>query len=775
MRRYGGKGWKGAAPGGGKAGAVDDSYFLEDPAPQQQQQPPEAGHGGGDDEYTRYMEELRQAAARDAAAAGGGAPRYDPEELKEKDAVTCFLDHREKHAAYGKFHISSRDDEATVRQTAARAEETGCASIVPPKATAAPNALTPFRRALYTPPPVVAERAPARNAEYNELHGVTVRVGLGRGARGGIGAAAPALAPVLSWGHLGLTPAVVSALEGMKRAEPTVIQTYAVPAALMGMDVVAYAKTGAGKTLAYLLPMCIHVEAQGAPYGKQRGPGGAVLLPTRELAQQVYQEAQAVGKLWGLTAVPLYGGVDKTQQYQAARRGFDVAVAAPGRLLDLLEHKGVAMNDCTFIVIDECDALCSMGFAPDVSAILKHVRGDRQFMLLSATRGGGVDKMVTALTGGAAAGTPLATIEVGSKGESSAVAQRVEVVPNAAAKWEKLWTDAITEARRGSVVVFANAAECCESVVGYLAAAAGLGVTAAVLHGQMEQHLRTAAITAFKAGEANVLVATDVASRGLDIPAVKAVISFDLPRDIDTHLHRIGRAGRGLGVDDGVGISYFNLEHDRSMAKPLAQHLAQNQQPMPAALKNIAYPAQPAPAPAPSGSSVAAVNPLLQGSAPAQVQYTRRAGPSSTAVPAQQKRATVDPPQQAASDPAAAFHGFADASPPTPTATTSIDLPKPKIVLPPSDTRSPAADPSLPPKTGHVTIDLPEGAKEAPKVKMFGNRRLHEPLVGSAAAAAAAPSMPAQPAAAAPAAAGYQQMLMQQQQAFMAAGGTTSG
>lgn len=340
-------------------------------------------------------------------------------------------------------------------------------------------------------------------------------------------------------------------------SKPTPVQSQTLPLALSGCDAIITAATGQGKTLAYLLPIAVHLANQQPlqPDLGETGPIVLILVPTRELAIQVEQQAKFIlalaiskeeknanGKLSSRTVI---GGQGKYLLRQELKKngGVDLVVATPGRLLDVLsDRKGLSLNRVSFVVLDEADKMLQMGFETDVRKILSSTRKDRQTLMLSATMGRQVEKVATEWLSNCAF-----RLAVGQTGEASHnVNQHVLVLPNEDAKESFLLEILPTFVQVGRTIVFVATRMQCENIASILRnkLPPNTGVALQTLHGDKHQSDRNAAVKSFKRGDVNVLIATDVAGRGLDIPNVQNVVSFDPAKNLDTHVHRVGRAGR---------------------------------------------------------------------------------------------------------------------------------------------------------------------------------------------------------------------------------------
>ena len=333
----------------------------------------------------------------------------------------------------------------------------------------------------------------------------------------------------MPFASLGLVPELVRAVteEGYER--PTPVQVEAIPLALAGRDVVGSAQTGTGKTAAFLLPILQRL----AP-GPRHTLRALILVPTRELAEQVLQSARAYGRHMHLTAAAVYGGVGMEPQTRALTRGVDVVVATPGRLLDHMERGHVKFGKLQILVLDEADRMLDMGFAPDVRRILSALPRERQTMLFSAT----VSREVDALARSALSGH--ASVEIGRRAQT---ADGIEHIIVAVDKLQKKGVLAkILSARPdGRALVFTRTKYGADKLVTHLRKE---GVAAHALHGDKAQSQRQRTLDAFRDGSADTLVATDIAARGIDVDGIRMVVNFDVPVDAEVYVHRVGRTAR---------------------------------------------------------------------------------------------------------------------------------------------------------------------------------------------------------------------------------------
>jgi ATP-dependent RNA helicase RhlE len=324
---------------------------------------------------------------------------------------------------------------------------------------------------------------------------------------------------------LGIAPSLLGALDHLKFSSPTPIQAKSIPPALEGKDMIGIAQTGTGKTLAFGIPML-----QRLAQVKGRG---LVILPTRELALQVDESLHKIGRGVGLRTAVLIGGASINVQAQQLKRTPHVIVATPGRLIDHLGQGTIRLDDVRILVLDEADRMLDMGFAPQLNRILSAVPAERQTMLFSATMPDDIVRIATKHMK-----LPL-RIEVARAGTA---AERVEQELYVVRREDKIrLLDRLLAEYRGSVLVFSRtkhgAKKICRDI-------ARMGHTAAELHANRSLNQRREALDGFKNGKYRVLVATDIAARGIDVTGIELVVNFDLPDNAEDYVHRIGRTGR---------------------------------------------------------------------------------------------------------------------------------------------------------------------------------------------------------------------------------------
>jgi ATP-dependent RNA helicase RhlE len=334
-----------------------------------------------------------------------------------------------------------------------------------------------------------------------------------------------------------LHPELLRAVEALGFAQPTAIQADAIPPALAGRDVLACAMTGSGKSAAFLLPILHRLRDQRA--GRTRA---LVLTPTRELAAQVDEHRRLLGRFTRVTGASVLGGVGFQPQIRAFQTGVDILVATPGRLLDLLRHPGRRLDGIEMLVLDEADRLLDMGFLPDVRRILDQLPQKRQSLLFSATLPSQIVELAREML--------REPVTLNTARQSAPATGITHSVYRAAQAFKSpLLVQLLESGEIGSVVVFTRTKHRANRLAGYLQ---DRGVRCALLHGNRSQSQRTEALAGFRRGETRVLVATDIAARGIDVRDLSHVVNFDVPNDAEDYVHRVGRTARAEATGDAI-------------------------------------------------------------------------------------------------------------------------------------------------------------------------------------------------------------------------------
>ncbi|MDX5364288.1 MAG: DEAD/DEAH box helicase [Pseudazoarcus pumilus] len=350
----------------------------------------------------------------------------------------------------------------------------------------------------------------------------------------------------MSFADLGLAPELQRAVAETGYTEPTPIQQQAIPVVLQGKDVMGAAQTGTGKTAGFTLPLIQrlsrHASTSTSP---ARHPVRAlVLAPTRELAVQVHESVQTYGKYVPLRSICIYGGVDMRAQVEELRKGVEIVVATPGRLLDHVQQKTIQLGQVEMLVLDEADRMLDMGFIPDIRRILDLLPEARQSLLFSATFSDEIKKLADRML------KNPQLVEVARRNMvSETITHRVHPVSSGLKR--NLLAHLLRHAPDEQALVFVDTKMLCGRLAHYLARQ---GISADAIHGDKSQGQRTETLEAFKAGTLRVLVATDVAARGLDVDDLPLVINFELPHTAEDYVHRIGRTGRAGRQGNAISL-----------------------------------------------------------------------------------------------------------------------------------------------------------------------------------------------------------------------------
>jgi ATP-dependent RNA helicase RhlE len=363
----------------------------------------------------------------------------------------------------------------------------------------------------------------------------------------------------MGFSKLGLSPELLRALTDLRFTTPTAIQKDAIPPAIEGRDVLACSMTGSGKTAAFGLPMLQRL--QNKPRGTTRA---LILTPTRELAAQIDEHLKQMAKHTGLTVAAVYGGVSMGAQRHALARGVDIVVATPGRLLDHMENNNAKFNGVEILALDEADRMLDMGFLPDIKRILQRLPKERQTLFFSATMPSEIVRLSKEML------RNPHTVQVERKAApATGVTQTVYPVPQHLKS--ALLVELIEQLKMDSVLVFTRTKHRADRLSTLLS---GKGINNARIHGDRTQSQRQQALKGFKAGRYSVLVATDVAARGIDVEALSHVINFDVPEQSEDYIHRVGRTARASAKGDAFTFVASQEEGDlRNIERAINQKL----------------------------------------------------------------------------------------------------------------------------------------------------------------------------------------------------------
>ncbi len=348
---------------------------------------------------------------------------------------------------------------------------------------------------------------------------------------------------VSDFAELGLTERLLRALKNAQYSTPTPIQRRAIPLLLDGMDLLGIAQTGTGKTAAFTLPLLQNLDQDGNS-ASPKTTRALILAPTRELALQISDNIRVYSRHMRIRQAVVMGGVSRGPQIQALKRGVDILVATPGRLLDLVNQRHVQLSQCNYLILDEADRMFDMGFIRDVRKIVAMLPQERHTLLFSASMPSEVAKLAQEIL------YKPQRVEIASK---SIAVERIEQQVHhlsAAAKRERL-TELLKQPEMEKVIVFTRTKRGADNVVRRLSKD---GIRAEAIHGNKSQNLRQRALENLRKGRTRVLVATDIAARGIDVDNVTHVINYELPNEPESYVHRIGRTARAGAP--GIAISF---------------------------------------------------------------------------------------------------------------------------------------------------------------------------------------------------------------------------
>ncbi|RDY08741.1 DEAD-box ATP-dependent RNA helicase 46, partial [Mucuna pruriens] len=380
--------------------------------------------------------------------------------------------------------------------------------------------------------------------------------------------------PLASFGSTGFPSEILREVQNAGFSAPTPIQAQSWPIALQSRDIVAIAKTGSGKTLGYLIPAFVHLKRTGN--NSKMGPTALVLSPTRELATQIQDEAVKFGKSSRISCACLYGGAPKGPQLRDIDRGADIVVATPGRLNDILEMRRISLHQVSYLVLDEADRMLDMGFEPQIRKIVNEVPNRRQTLMFTATWPKEVRKIAADLL------VKPVQVNIGNVDElvaNKSITQHVEVLPPME-KQRRLEHILRSQDHGSKIIIFCSTKKMCDQLARNLTRQFG----AAAIHGDKSQAERDHVLNQFRTGRSPVLVATDVAARGLDIKDIRVVVNYDFPTGVEDYVHRIGRTGRAGAT--GLAYTFFG-DQDAKYASDLIKVLEGANQKVPPELRDM--------------------------------------------------------------------------------------------------------------------------------------------------------------------------------------------
>jgi len=384
--------------------------------------------------------------------------------------------------------------------------------------------------------------------------------------------------PVLTFKEACYPAYILSHIMKQNWEAPTSIQSLGWPVALSGRDLIGIAQTGSGKTLSFILPAILHIEAQ-APLERGDGPICLVLAPTRELAQQVSNVAMEFGVLNRIKNVCIYGGAPRGPQIRDLERGAEICIATPGRLIDFLDQGKMNLKRCTYLVLDEADRMLDMGFEPQIRKIIQQIRPDRQTLMWSATWPKEIRKLASEFLQ-----DPI-RINIGSLDihANHNITQIVDVLEETE-KENKLLTllEEIAKERDNKTLIFVETKKKCDDIGRRMRRD---GWPVGIIHGDKNQQERDWVLNEFRSSKVPILIATDVASRGLDVDDIRFVINFDYPNSSEDYVHRIGRTGRATST--GTAYTFFTYDNFKQ-SRDLMEVLTEAKQPINPKLRDMA-------------------------------------------------------------------------------------------------------------------------------------------------------------------------------------------
>ena len=459
---------------------------------------------------------------------------------------------------------SDDDDDATWarKQTAksvSKAEKLGVTDH-------ASVAYAPFRKNFYIESFEIKRMTEDEVAEHrSELDGIRCR-----------GRRVPR--PIKTWAQAGVSNRVMELIRRSGFEKPTPIQCQALPAIMSGRDCVGVAKTGSGKTLAYILPMLRHAKDQPA-IRQGDGPIAMIIGPTRELVTQIGKDCRKFGRAAGLVAVSVYGGSGVAAQIGALKRGCEIVACTPGRMIDVLTTGGGRITNLrrvTYVVLDEADRMFDMGFEPQITRIANNLRPDRQTVMFSATFPRAMEALARAAL------TDPVEIQVGGRSVVNADIEQIVEMRDEQDRFLRALELLGEWYERGKIILFVSSQEKCDRVFRDLLRA---GYPCLSLHGGKEQSDRECTVGDFKSDVCNILVATSVAARGLDVPGLRLVINYDTPNHLEDYVHRVGRTGRA--GNKGTAVTFISEEEER-FAPDLVKAMTDARRAVPADLRAMA-------------------------------------------------------------------------------------------------------------------------------------------------------------------------------------------
>lgn len=429
--------------------------------------------------------------------------------------------------------------------------------------------LVPFDKTFYKEDPEVAALSDEACNSFRRNAGIAVDVPRGESLP----------KPIQKFSQAGFPPALLREFERAGFDAPTPIQAQAWPVALSGRDMIGIAQTGSGKSLAFIAPAILHISAQ-PKLRRGDGPVALFLAPTRELAVQLADECSKFGNVSGIRNTCIYGGAARGPQIRQLQSGVEIVIGTPGRLIDMLESGKTNLKRVTYLCLDEADRMLDMGFEPQIRKIVGQIREDRQTLLWSATWPREVQSLARDFMR-----DPRGAVRITVGTEDLTANHDITQIVDCCEDWERnpRLMDLLTKkARDDKVIIFGETKRGVDALEHQLRRN---GIDAAAIHGDKTQYDRDRVLLDFRRGRVNVLVATDVASRGLDIKGCKLVINYEFPKTCEDYIHRIGRTGRA--GETGTAYSFFPADR-AGLARELIKILREAKQEIPPRLEEYA-------------------------------------------------------------------------------------------------------------------------------------------------------------------------------------------
>lgn len=512
------------------------------------------------DPLDAFMASIDEQIEQSASKPRPEKPDFD--ELLADDPMEVYLEGKAKERLRMDAEQKEKEDiENAVRKQQALNEEAPADKFVPmvPPLDFREVELEPFKKKFYTVNTAIASLTKKSIQSLRKEMEIEVQ-----------GEDVPA--PCTSFGYFGLHERIIDNIATLF-TKPTAIQSQAVPVVLSGRDILGLAKTGSGKTCAFVWPLLHHVLYR-IKDGKSNEPMALIVAPTRELAQQIYTEVVKFSKGLGIDVAPIYGGMNLHDQvlllqgHKKRNPRCDVVICTPGRIIDHLKKKHVSFMNVSMVVLDECDRMLQMGFEPQVHSIVGQIRPDRQMLMFSATFAPKLIHLADQMLD-----NPV-QIAFGAIGSSNTdVRQELVLLKTDEAKWPWLKARIKVMVSKGPVLIFAGTKVNCVDLGSKLSS---IKVESGVIHGDKLQSERQEVMQKFRNREIWCLVSTDVAARGLDIDGLDVVINYDIARDIDSHVHRIGRTGRAGRL--GTAFTLISKQNPGKLLPMLVDHLKEGNQ-----------------------------------------------------------------------------------------------------------------------------------------------------------------------------------------------------